>query len=147
MPVQLLAPIGVGGACFGKATKIANQFDRPKHQGIFFTLYTTPVRRKCYRPTAIVYIDLLRRTMSDRDWDFAYVHAVAKLIGLIIFFSGSHFYHHNKPQGSLFVSLARVIVAGIRKRKVLLSSRIEDHHSSNDGESQILPTTTKKSSR
>ena len=53
---------------------------------------------------------------------------VAIIIGLAMFLLGKRFYFHEKPQGSPFTDLARVLVAAIQKRKVLLSSKSEDYN-------------------
>ncbi|KAF5201689.1 hypothetical protein FRX31_008723, partial [Thalictrum thalictroides] len=38
------------------------------------------------------------------------------------------YYRHIKPRGSPFTSLARVIVATIRKKKMVLSSESKDYY-------------------
>ncbi|ONI00499.1 hypothetical protein PRUPE_6G091800 [Prunus persica] len=62
-----------------------------------------------------------------------------------VLYAGSNFYRRDTPQGSPFVNIVRVLVASIRKRKVLLSSRSEDYHYHNDGEAKMVPETHKKS--
>ena len=62
----------------------------------------------------IVYVE------DNVSWALGFL---ASLIGLAIFLSGKRFYCHDKPQGSPFLDLARVVVACFRKRKVLISSR------------------------
>ncbi|KAI5322195.1 hypothetical protein L3X38_031267 [Prunus dulcis] len=136
-----LASIGLGGTRFTTATMGANQFDKPEEQGIFFNwfffaMYTTSV----ISSTAIVYIE------DNVSWGLGYgLCALVNLIGLLIFLSGSNFYRRDKPQGSPFVNIVRVLVASIRKRNVLLSSRSEDYHYHNDGEAKMVPETHKKS--
>ncbi|KAM1099838.1 hypothetical protein ACFX2B_006315 [Malus domestica] len=85
----------------------ANQFDKPKNQGIFFNwfffaMYTATV----ISSTAVVYIE------DSVSWGLGFgLSALVNLIGLVIFASGTHFYCRDKPQGSPFVNIARVIVA------------------------------------
>lgn len=138
-----LASIGLGGTRFTIATMGANQFDKPEEQGnffnwFFFAMYTASV----ISFTAIVYIE------DNVSWGLGYgLCALVNLIGLLIFLSGSNFYRRDKPQGSPFVNMVRVLVASVRKRKVLLSSRSEDYHYHNDGEAKMVPETHKKSLR
>ena len=74
--------------------------------------------------------------------------AVANVVGLAVFMFGSRFYCRFRPRGSPFTGLARVVVAAIRKRKILLSLKSEDdYHRAHDGEAMVVastPTTTFK---
>jgi hypothetical protein len=70
---------------------------------------------------------------------------VDTLIGLAMFLLGKRFYCHDKPQGSPFMGLARVLVATIRKRKVLLSSKSEDYYHGCDGMPMKAAAMPKKS--
>ncbi|KAI3450504.1 hypothetical protein Pfo_007169 [Paulownia fortunei] len=102
----------------------ADQFDSPKHQGIFFnwyifTMYTATV----ISSTAIVYIE------DNVSWAWGFsLCAVANVLGLAIFLSGSRFCRLVKPQGSPFKSLARVIVGAVSKRRMILSEKSEDYY-------------------
>ncbi|XP_059660644.1 protein NRT1/ PTR FAMILY 2.7-like [Cornus florida] len=136
-----LISIGVGGTRFTIATMGANQFDDPKHHGIFFnwfffTMYTSSV----VSATAIVYVE------DNVSWAMGFGLCVAaNVIGLVIFLLGSRYYRHVKPQGSPFLDLAQVFVAAIRKRKVLLSSRSEDYYNEHDGVTSMMLTEPTKS--
>ncbi|PQQ05465.1 protein NRT1/ PTR FAMILY 2.6-like [Prunus yedoensis var. nudiflora] len=100
------------------ATMGANQFENPKNQAtffnwFFFTLYAATV----VSITAIVYVK------DNVSWRLGFgLCAIANLIGLVIFLCGAHFYRFDKPQGSPFVGLARVVVASARKRNLQQSS-------------------------
>ncbi|KAM3398598.1 protein NRT1/ PTR FAMILY 2.7 [Capsicum galapagoense] len=113
-----LASIGLGGMRTNIATIGANQFLDSKYQNMyfnwfFFTMYTGTV----IGATVIVYIE------DNVSWKFGYfVCVAANLIGLVVFLVGSRFYHYGKLEGSPFTSLARVIVATIRKRKLPISA-------------------------
>ena len=74
--------------------------------------------------TVIVYIE-------DRfSWAVGFgICVVVILIGIAIFLLGNHYYRHIKPQGSPFTSLARVIVAAVRKRKIPIASKSGDYYS------------------
>ncbi|XP_059660645.1 protein NRT1/ PTR FAMILY 2.7-like [Cornus florida] len=137
-----LVSIGVGGTRFTIATMGANQFDDPKHHGIFFnwfffTLYISSV----VSSTVIVYVE------DNVSWAMGFGLCVAaNAIGLAIFVLGSRYYRHIKPKGSPFLDLARVFIAAIRKRKILLSSRSEDYYNIElDGNTGMMPTTPTKS--
>ncbi|CAN6692529.1 unnamed protein product [Malus baccata var. baccata] len=138
-----LGSIGLGGTRFTIATMGANQFDKPKNQGIFFNwfffaMYTAAV----VSSTVVVYIE------DSVSWGLGFgLSALVNLIGLVMFSSGIHFYRRDKPQGSPFVNIARVVVASIRKWNVKLTSPREDYHYHNDGEAKTTPAAPKKSFR
>lgn len=119
-----LASLGNAGTRFTIATMGAEQFDSPKHQGIFFnwyifTMYTATV----VSSTAIVYIE------DNYSWTWGFtIAAVANVLGLAALFSGRRFYRLTKPQGSPFKNLVRVVVAAISKRKMTLSLKNEDYY-------------------
>ncbi|CAA0384600.1 unnamed protein product [Arabidopsis thaliana] len=119
-----LVIIGSAGTPFTLASAGANQYEKPKEQGSFFnwyflTLYTGAITGA----TAIVY------TQENASWKLGFgLCAVANLISFIVFVSGKRYYKHDKPMGSPFTNLIRVVVAATRKRKAVISSREEDYH-------------------
>ena len=119
-----LAVIGLGGTRFTLATMGADQFDKPKHQGTFFNWYFFVFYvSSVISNTAIVYVE------DNVSWTWGFgLTVVCNLIGLVIFLLGSRFYRHVKPQRSPFVDLARVFVAALRKRKVLISLNSDDYY-------------------
>ncbi|XP_027070425.1 protein NRT1/ PTR FAMILY 2.7 [Coffea arabica] len=118
-----LGSIGMAGTRFTIGSMGANQFDKPKHQGIFFNWYIfTMYMATGISSTLIVYIE------NSVSWTLGFgICVAANIFALAIFLAGSGFYHHLKPQGSPFVRLARVIVASFRKRKMVLSLKSEDY--------------------
>ncbi|XP_021889734.1 protein NRT1/ PTR FAMILY 2.7 isoform X2 [Carica papaya] len=120
----ILAAIGLGGTRFTMATMGANQFEKATDRGIFFnwfffSLYVSAV----VSLTVIVYIE------DNVSWGLGFgISLAANFIGLAIFLLGNWFYHHDKPQGSPFMDMARVVVAAIRKRKVVFSSETKDYY-------------------
>ncbi|KAJ4831324.1 hypothetical protein Tsubulata_036422 [Turnera subulata] len=138
-----LAAIGFGGTRFTLATMGANQFEKPEDRGIFFNwyffvFYTSSV----IASTAIVYIQ------DNVGWPLGFgISCLANLVGLAIFLAGNRLYRHDMAQGSPFTGLARVVVATLRKRKVLLTSRPEDYLHDQDGAANDVVTSTKKSFR
>ncbi|XP_050139588.1 protein NRT1/ PTR FAMILY 2.7-like isoform X1 [Malus sylvestris] len=124
-----VASLGLGGTRYTLATLGANQFDKPKHQAsffnwFFFTLYSITV----VALTVIVYIE----DNVGFKWGFG-LCVIANLIGMAIFFSGNRFYKFDKPHGSPFVGLGRVIVASVRKTSLQLSSERKDYYYGHDG--------------
>ncbi|EOA25809.1 hypothetical protein CARUB_v10019177mg [Capsella rubella] len=119
-----LVTIGSGGTRFTLASAGANQYEKPKEQGSFFNWYfLTLYAGAITGATAIVY------TQDNVSWKLGFgLCAIANLISFIVFVSGKRFYKHDKPMGSPFMSLIRVVVAATAKRKVVISSREEDYH-------------------
>ncbi|GMN24858.1 hypothetical protein TIFTF001_049174 [Ficus carica] len=135
-----LLSAGVGGTRFTIATTGANQFDKQEDRDTFFNWYFFIMYVSAViGSTAIVYVE------DNVSWALGFVLCfLASLIGLAIFLSGKRFYCHDKPQGSPFLNLARVVVACFRKRKVLISSRSEDYYYGDAGKAEIVATTPAK---
>ncbi|WMV35834.1 hypothetical protein MTR67_029219 [Solanum verrucosum] len=106
------------------STMGANQFDKPKDQGIFFNWFFFFLSGSTIvASTAIVYVE------DNVSWKAGYIICVAaNVVGAAIFLLGTRFYNNSKPEGSPFTSLARVVVASIRKRKLPLPSTSEDFY-------------------
>ncbi|KAF5203145.1 NRT1/ PTR FAMILY 2.7-like, partial [Thalictrum thalictroides] len=119
-----LVSIGMGGTRFTLATMGADQFDKIKDQGKFFNWYFfTFYLATIIGITVIVYVE------DNVSWGLGYILCLAvNAIGVAIFICGKRYYRHIKPSGSPFTSIARVIVATIRKKKVLLSSASKDYY-------------------
>ncbi|KAL3530626.1 hypothetical protein ACH5RR_009948 [Cinchona calisaya] len=118
-----LASLGMAGARFTIGPLGAYQFDKPKHQGIFFNWFIFVMYiSTAVCSTLIVYV----QDNVSWAWGFGICFAM-NIIGLVLFLAGSGFYRHLKPQGSPFASLGRVIVAAIKKRNMLLSLKSEDY--------------------
>lgn len=133
-----LASIGLGGTRYTLATMGANQFDKPKNQAsffnwYFFTLYSTTA----VALTVIVYIE------DNAGWRWGFgLCVLTNIIALAVFLTGTRFYNFDKPQGSPFVALARVVVAAFRKRKLQLSSESKDYYDGHDGLKEGVVTGT-----
>ena len=139
-----LLSIGLGGTRFTLATMGANQFDKPKSQASFFnwyifTLYSTTV----VSFTVIVYVE------DNVGWKWGFgIGVIANLIGLAIFLCGVRFYRFDKPKGSPFVGLARVVVAATRKRNLQISSESKDYcYHEDQGMTDMAVATPSKSFR
>ncbi|KAA3489575.1 protein NRT1/PTR FAMILY 2.7-like [Gossypium australe] len=139
-----LASIGLGVVRFTLASLGANQFDSPEDQGVFFNWFFFIFYSACVVSSlGIVYVE------DSISWGLGFgVCAAFNFLGLVIFFLGNRFYRHDKPQGSPYTSLARVIVAAIRKRNVLVSSESKYYyHEINDGANKAIAATPKRSFR
>ncbi|XP_060197128.1 protein NRT1/ PTR FAMILY 2.7-like [Lycium barbarum] len=119
-----IATLGNGGLRSIISTMGANQFNKPKDQGIFFNWFFFFVYgSNVVATTVIVYVE------DNVSWKVGFFICVAtNVLGLVMFLVGSRFYTNSKPEGSPFTSLARVVFASIRKRKIPLPSTSEDFY-------------------
>lgn len=122
------------GICWRK------QYEKPKDQGSFFNWYfLTASTGTIISATAIIY------TQDNAGWKLGFgLCAAANLISFIIFISGKRLYKHDKPMGSPFTSLLRVLVSAIAKRKAVISSKDEVYYHGGLGEkdetSAVMPS-------
>jgi peptide/histidine transporter 3/4 len=103
----------------------ANQLDKPTSRAIFFNWYFFSVyTASVVSVTVIVYVE------DNLGWKWGFgIGVIANLIGLATFVSGTRFYCFDKPKGSPFVGLARVVVvAATRKRNLKISSESKDYY-------------------
>ncbi|KAK4370539.1 hypothetical protein RND71_010014 [Anisodus tanguticus] len=103
----------------------ANQFNKPNHQAIFFNWYTFALyTSNVIGSTVLLYIE------DNVSWVIGFAICVAfNIFGLLIFLLGQRFYRHiEAQQESPFMSLARVVVAAIRKHREPLSLGGEDYY-------------------
>ncbi|KAG4138201.1 hypothetical protein ERO13_D07G119800v2 [Gossypium hirsutum] len=119
-----LGSMGLGGTRFTLATMGANQFDNPQHQGIFFNwCFFSQYAASAVGATALVYIE------DNLSWGLGFgLSVAANLLALLIFLLGNRFYLHDKPQGSPFLDIVRVMVAAFRKRNFSLSPMADDYY-------------------
>ncbi|KAJ4890519.1 Protein NRT1/ PTR FAMILY 2.7 [Raphanus sativus] len=120
-----LASIGTGGTRFTLATAGANQYEKTKDQGSFFNwFFFTTYLAGAISATAVVYSE------DNVSWTFGFGLCVAaNLFSFLVFILGRRFYKHDKPLGSPFTSLLRVIFAAVIKRKAVDSTNEKDYHS------------------
>ncbi|XP_043701389.1 protein NRT1/ PTR FAMILY 2.7-like isoform X3 [Telopea speciosissima] len=110
-----LTSIGVGGTRFTIATMGADQLDKPKDQGVFFNWFFFTFYFASVISFALVYIE------DNVGWGWGFgLSAAINAVGLAVFWVGKRYYRSVKPKGSPFVSLARVVVATIRKWKLVV---------------------------
>ncbi|XP_073270427.1 protein NRT1/ PTR FAMILY 2.6-like [Primulina huaijiensis] len=73
--------------------------------------------------TGIIYVE----DKVSWAWGFS-ICVLANVFGLAMFLLGRRYYYEDKSDGSPFTSLARVIVASIRKRKTVASFETKDYY-------------------
>ncbi|XP_076956488.1 protein NRT1/ PTR FAMILY 2.7-like [Bidens hawaiensis] len=133
-----LSIVGAAGTRFTLATMGADQFDNPKHQRAFFNWhFFTFYVGTLVSMVGVVYIQ------DNVSWALGYgLSGAANLIGLAAFMLGGRYFLLLKPQGSPFTRLAYVLVASFRKRKALLSLRIEDYCQEPQSEGKMVVSAT-----
>ncbi|PPR83645.1 hypothetical protein GOBAR_AA37070 [Gossypium barbadense] len=133
------ASAGLGGSRYTLATLGANQLDKPKDKETFFNWFFFTVNVSSIISSAIVYVE------DSISWALGYtICFAANFIALAVFLAGQRFYRCDKPQGSQFTGLLRVVVAAVRKRKVALSSRSEDYYHEHCETSKVMPVTANR---
>lgn len=132
----MLVTIGAGGTRFTLASAGANQYEKPKDQGIFFNWYfLTLFVGALTGATAIVYIQ------DNVSWKLGFgLCAATNLVSFIVFICGKRLYQNEKPMGSPFKSLISVVVAATVKRKAVISSKEEDYHRGLGEKDKTCPT-------
>lgn len=98
-----------------------DQFDPTTDEGkkginsFFNWYYTTFTVVLLITQTVVVYIQ------DSVSWKIGFaIPTVCMFCSIIMFFVGTRIYVHVKPEGSIFTSIAQVLVAAYRKRKVEL---------------------------
>ncbi|XP_042968547.1 protein NRT1/ PTR FAMILY 2.3-like [Carya illinoinensis] len=127
-----LASLGLGGTRFTIASMGAQQLDKNKDQATFVDwYYLTLYVANIISFTAIIYIQ------DSVSWGLGFaLCALVNAIGLASLVLGKRLYRQVKPKGSPFMSIARVLVAAIRKRKASGGFGCRDYYYS--GATQML---------
>ncbi|KAI3923896.1 hypothetical protein MKW92_042606 [Papaver armeniacum] len=112
-----LGALGLGGTRYTIATMGADQFEKPKDQA-----------SSIIGAVGIVYIQ------DNVGWDWGVgICLVANLVALVVLLVGKRYYRRVELEKSPYKSLARVVVATIKKRKVSTSPEIRTfYHGSSD---------------
>ncbi|XVF83328.1 hypothetical protein PTKIN_Ptkin16aG0478100 [Pterospermum kingtungense] len=138
-----LASLGIGGTRFTIATMEADQFHKPKDQGIFFNWYFLALyvaSSICF--TAIIYIQ------DNLSWGLAFgICVIANAIALVLFVSGKRFYRRIKPHGSPIISILRVVFAAVLKRNVPNTFSSQEYNYGSLATTNILQNGPSKSFR
>ncbi|ESR37910.1 hypothetical protein CICLE_v10030110mg, partial [Citrus x clementina] len=109
---------GIALACLG----LANQFEIPQHQGIFFNwFFILTYASTVISSAAFVYIE------DNVSWRLGFgLNIATNLAGVVIYLSGKHFYLFDKPNGSPFL---------------VLSSRSEDYYQEQNAITSLMAAT------
>lgn len=120
-----LSSLGLGGTRFTIAAMGAEQFEKTKDQGTFFSWYYIILYgANVISFTAIIYIQ------DNVGWGLgSAICAIANAIGLAALVLGKQFYRQVKPKGSRFMGIALVVVAAIKKSRVSGTSGRQDYYS------------------
>ncbi|CAN4119028.1 unnamed protein product [Withania somnifera] len=132
-----LASIGIAGTRFTIAPMGAYQFDKPRHQAMFFDWYICIFYLCWALSTAfVVYVE------DNVSWAWVFgISQACNILGLAIFLAGKRFYRHVKEQGgSPFVNLARVVVAAIQKLRVPLAEQTQHYYHDPSDKTTLVPT-------
>ena len=118
-----LITMGIGGSRFTTATMGADQFKRIDLQASFFSWYFIVLYvANAFSYIALVYVE------DNIGWGLGFGICLATTaIGLAMILLGKRFYRYVKPKGSPFVSIARVVIAAIRKRKVSITANLTEN--------------------
>uniref|UniRef100_A0A6N2MRA7 Major facilitator superfamily (MFS) profile domain-containing protein n=1 Tax=Salix viminalis TaxID=40686 RepID=A0A6N2MRA7_SALVM len=121
-----LLAIGAGGVRPCNIAFGADQFDtrtekgRAQLESFFNWWYFSFTVALVIALTVVVYVQ------TNVSWVIGYgIPAVCLLFSIVIFLIGKHTYIITKPQGTVFVDLAKVIVAACKKRAMSLESTPE----------------------
>ncbi|KAI6669342.1 hypothetical protein NL676_004227 [Syzygium grande] len=139
----VLTALGVSGVRFTIATLGANQFESQKDQSTFFNWFFFAQYASCVlSSTLIVYIE------DSVSWALGFwLCAAVNLIGLAVFIAGNQYYRHETPPGSPLLSLARVLVASFRKRKLQLTLNSDEFYYGQHGQNKEVDVLPKKNFR
>ncbi|GFP83810.1 protein nrt1/ ptr family 3.1 [Phtheirospermum japonicum] len=124
----LLTSLGTGGIRPCVVTFAADQFDmsRSKTESRswnFFNWYYF-----CMAVASLLALTVVVYVQDNIGWAWGLgIPTIAMGLSLVAFILGAHLYKKIKPGGSPFVRVAQVIVAALRKRKVV---KLDDHSAS-----------------
>ncbi|KAI3799785.1 hypothetical protein L1987_35088 [Smallanthus sonchifolius] len=131
-----LACIGIGGTRFTIGTMGADQFEDSNSVGIYFNWYFF-----IYYAGSVISTTVIIYVQDNVSWTVGFaICVVCNTIGVILFLSGKNFYRRIKPKGSPFTSIARVIIAAVRKRMVSL--RNQEYNYDTSDRSTTIPSDT-----
>uniref|UniRef100_A0A803LZA3 Uncharacterized protein n=1 Tax=Chenopodium quinoa TaxID=63459 RepID=A0A803LZA3_CHEQI len=109
--------IGFGGTRFVIGALGADQFKKPEQQRVFFNWFIFAIEASSVIGfTAVIYLQ------DKGKWTLSFgISAAVNAVAITLFLFGSRFYRLVLPQGSPFISIARVFVASFRKSRVSMA--------------------------
>ena len=85
----------------------------------YYTTFTVVI---LITQTVVVYIQ------DNFSWVVGFgIPTILMACSIILFFIGKKLYNHVKPEGSIFSSIAQVIVAAYKKRRIKLPAAADDN--------------------
>ncbi|KAL2896534.1 Protein NRT1/ PTR FAMILY 2.5 [Bienertia sinuspersici] len=128
-----ISMVGFGGTRFVLGALGADQFKKPEHQRIFFNWFIFAIEASSVVGfTAIIYLQ------DKGKWTVSFgISAAVNAIAIALFLVGSRFYRLILPQGSPFISIARVVVASFRKTA---GEKAQDQYYYGTPDTELLPT-------
>ncbi|KAG8662993.1 hypothetical protein MANES_01G165000v8 [Manihot esculenta] len=133
-----LIAVGTGGIKPCVSSYGADQFDdtdevEKKHKGSFFNWFYFSIN-----VGALIASSVLVYVQNNWSWGWGFgIPAIAMAIAVVSFFSGTRLYRYQKPGGSPLTRLCQVIVASIRKYKVVVPADKSLLYETADAESNI----------
>ncbi|KAM5583335.1 protein NRT1/ PTR FAMILY 8.1 [Rosa sericea] len=116
-----LIALGTGGIKPCVSSYGADQFDdddvvEKKHKGSFFNWFYFSIN-----VGALIASSVLVWVQMNEGWSWGFgIPAVAMAIAVVSFFSGTRLYRNQKPGGSPLTRIIQVLVASVRKYKVIV---------------------------
>ncbi|XP_039128418.1 protein NRT1/ PTR FAMILY 2.7-like [Dioscorea cayenensis subsp. rotundata] len=112
----VLYAVGSGGTRFNTMTLGADQLSNVGDQDVFFNWYFIVLYgAAAIGSTVIVYVE------DSISWELGFgICSAVNTLAVLFLLLGVKYYHLSGPKGSPFTTMARVVVAGFRKRKLAL---------------------------
>lgn len=106
-----ISMIGFGGTRFVLGALGADQFKKPQQQRVFFNWFIFAIEA-----SSVVGFTVVIYLQDKGKWTLSFgLSAAVNAVAIALFLFGSRFYRLVLPQGSPFISIARVLVASFRK--------------------------------
>ncbi|KAM0953773.1 putative ABC-type nitrate transporter [Dioscorea sansibarensis] len=117
----VLYAVGSGGTRFNTMTLGADQLRNVGDQDVFFNWYFIVLYgAAAIGSTVIVYVE------DSISWELGFgICSAVNALAVLALLLGVKYYHLSGPKGSPFTTMARVVVAGFRKRKLALLPKVE----------------------
>lgn len=120
----VISMIGYGGTRFVLGALGADQFRKPEQQRVFFNWFIFAIEASSVIGfTAVIYLQ------DKGKWTLSFsLSAAVNAVAIALFLSGSRFYRLVLPQGSPFISIARVLVASFRKGAKMVGEKNQEDY-------------------
>ncbi|KNA20757.1 hypothetical protein SOVF_049280, partial [Spinacia oleracea] len=119
-----ISMVGFGGTRFVIGALGADQFKTPEQQRVFFNWFIFAIEASSVIGfTAVIYLQ------DKGKWTLSFgLSAAVNAVAIALFLFGSRFYRLVVPQGSPFISIARVLVASFRKGDRVAGEKVGDDY-------------------